>query len=74
MYFLLIWNAANVNIFSTFSLFQEAVEFEVDPLSSMEYYYLNPTTGEITLKKSLLLGNQLSDVVSSLCFFLGTHK
>jgi len=46
------------------------IEFEADPLSDLTFYYLNPTTGQITLKRSLLLGSQLSDIVSTLLAML----
>lgn len=42
---------------------QETIEFEYDPTSAISFYYLNPTTGEITLRQSLLGATQTLDVI-----------
>ncbi|WAQ95973.1 FAT4-like protein, partial [Mya arenaria] len=49
---------------------QDVLIWSITDVPSQEYYYINPSTGVITLKKSLMLGAQLS----YLLFIGSAHK
>ena len=52
-------------IFSVFAL-QDVVKYELlGETRALEYYYLNPETGVISLKKLLTQGTQVTDTVSA---------